>query len=182
LISPSISPWIFNEEVFLSVFSSISNCEYWMVNFCSTSTRSNDSTCSSSKFERIRIYIYWNRRDVDSSFELSTIVWYKTFNFRNCTNSLWSVVFACSFNTCVRIVSCELKWIFLNVLKGIFHKSSIATSVSERCGAINELLNRKCLKSSSSNFISCFNTSSGGERPAIVTINIILLNWSDCSF
>ena len=179
MISPSISPWIFNEEVFFSVFSSISNCEYWMVNFCSTSTRSNDSTFSKFKIERIRFYIYWNRRDVDSSFELS-FVWFNFIEFRNITNTLWTVVFAWSFNTCVRIVSFELKWIFLNVLKGVFH-TSIGSSISEGCRAINELLYRKCLKSSSSNSISCFNSSSGGERPAIRKHFLAFFNRSDCS-
>lgn len=151
-----------------------------MVNFCSTSTRSNDSTCSKFKFERIRFYIYWNRRDVDSSFELN-FVWFNFIEFRNITNPLWTDVFACSFNTCVRIVSFELKWIFLNVLKGVFHKSSTGTSAPEGCRAINELLYRKCLKSSSSNSISCFNSSSGGERPAIRKHFLAFFNRSDCS-
>ena len=64
-----------------------------------------------------------------------------------------------------------------NIFEGVCHKTSVASHVSIWSWAVNQLLFREVLESSSV-LAKPFKTSGGGEGPAWSTLSLIL-NWGD---
>ena len=95
------------------------------------------------------------------------------------TNTLGFVVLALSSHAStggVWVIALELKWVGLDVLEGVVHKTTVAALVNHV--AVDELLLGEGLELAGGKEFSTLDGTGGGESPAGTALTLVL-NWGD---
>jgi len=177
--TPVGTPGVLDEEVFLSVFGTISDCEDSVVEGGSAGGGGEDTTGILLEDSLVGLDGDGNWALVEGGLELVWVLGLDGLVSGGTDGSLGFVVFAgAAIFGNVWVVGLGLEWGSLGVEEGKGHGTTIASMVQP--GAVNELGLGEGDEVSGGNEVSTLQGTGGGESPAGTALSLVL-DWSNCT-
>jgi hypothetical protein len=166
--SPSCAPWVLDNPVVVS----ISDDEHGVVVVGSAGTWGDDSTSVSLEDSLISLDGDGNGSLVDSSLKLVRVILGNVVHVLSADSSETSVVSAALSAALISVGVVFLERVTVGVGPGLFHPSTVATTVGEV--AVNKLLLWERKELAGSDFVMSFESTCWWEGPAWSALALVL--------